>query len=199
MSWNINGQVFELCNCNFICPCWFDPSVTPDHGYCRSTWTFDIQEGQFDGVDLSGRRVVLLLGFENSIVEGNATVRLYIDSGASDEQQAALEAIYGGQRGGPMEAAGPLVSNALPTIRTEIGIDWGEQPTVKVGDYGSATTQPLHDPAGNPTRIASAAVMSMAAMSEGQPARPSNTSWTDPDLGEWDPRSSMILPFSWQA
>lgn len=199
MSWNMSGQIFELCNCDFLCPCWFDPTAEPDRGFCRSAWTFDVQHGESNGVDLSGRNVVLLLGSKGTLADGDLTARLYIDSGASEAQQAELEAIFGGQRGGAWEAMAPMISTVLPTIRTEIDIQWGDQPNIKIGNHATVSNQPVHDPAGAPARITGATVMTMADVGEGQPARPTGSSWSDPYFDEWEPRSSMVMPFTWQV
>lgn len=199
MSWNMSGQIFELCNCDFLCPCWFDPTAQPDQGYCRSAWTFDVQDGQSNGVDLSGRKVVLMIASQGTLAEGDLMVRLYVDSATTTDQQGELEAIYGGQRGGAWEAMAPLISKVLPTIKTDIDVQWGERPKVTVGDHAEVATEPVHDPGGTATRITGASVMTMADVQEGQPAKPGGTSWNDPDLGNWEPRSSMVMPFSWQV
>jgi hypothetical protein len=199
MSWHMTGQMHEICNCNFLCPCWFDLTAEPDQGHCDSALIIDIEEGSADGVDLSGRRAILGLSFPHTFAEGNATVRIYVDSETSSEQQAALESIFSGQLGGPWEALGPLVSSLLPTQQTDIDITWGEQPSIKAGDFGNVTTHPLNDGAGNPARITGAVAMTAFQCEQGQPAQPVSSRWDDTDLGSFEPRSGMILPFNWQA
>jgi hypothetical protein len=195
----MSGQILELCNCDFLCPCWFDPTSEPDQGYCISAWTFDIQKGQSDGVDLADRKVVVALSIPNTLAQGNITARLYLDSASTAQQQTELEAIFGGQRGGVWETLAPLITKQLPTIKTDIDVHWGEHPKIKVGDHVEIASEPVRDPAGTPTRVAAAAVMTLTQIAEGQPAKPGRALWTDPDIGEWEPRSSMVLPFNWQA
>jgi hypothetical protein len=87
----------------------------------------------------------------------------------------------------------------LPTIKTDIEVEWGETPRLKIADVTDLTTQPAQDQMGTPTRLSGAQAMTAFQMTEGQPARPSGTAWNDPDIGSWEPRSGMIVPFNWQA
>ena len=75
---------------------------------CRSH-IFCIQNGSIDSIDLKGRDVVLALDFPGStILDGNATYRLYIDEVTDERQCKDLEAIFKRKRGGPMEMISSL-------------------------------------------------------------------------------------------
>jgi hypothetical protein len=45
--------------------------------------------------------------------EGNWSAALYLDAQASEDQQAALGAIFGGQAGGPPSALAPLIGQVV--------------------------------------------------------------------------------------
>ena len=65
MAWNLSGQFIEACSCNVMCPCWFGVKelMVMDQGWCATTQLYQIDQGNSDGVDLSGR-VVILGGYE---------------------------------------------------------------------------------------------------------------------------------------
>src|SRR5262249_27167965 len=52
-SWNISGQYFETCNCDFICPCIVGQmAVRPSKGSCTFAMAMQIERGSFGGVSL---------------------------------------------------------------------------------------------------------------------------------------------------
>src|SRR5680860_246098 len=116
MSWNLKGQMIETCSCNMFCPCWYfvQELMVMDQGWCASAIAFRVNQGSSDGVDLGERQVVFAVDFPGpTLFDGNATARLYIDDGASGDQHRELEAIWSGQKGGPMAVLAPLVSTWL--------------------------------------------------------------------------------------
>src|SRR5262245_25937162 len=117
MAWRLSGQFIESCSCNMLCPCWFGvPDVAiQDQGWCATAAAVRVREGNADGVDLGGQTVVIAFDFPDLIFQGGGTGRLYFDERASDGQRQALEAIFSGQRGGPMEALSALLATWLPS------------------------------------------------------------------------------------
>ena len=115
MSWQLSGRFHEFCNCDLLCPCLFDVTARPDQGWCGSVFTFDIERGGSDGVDLAGRTAVIAVNIPGTFAEGNFTARLYVDDGADEPQQRALEQIFTGQQGGPWEVVAPAFAQWLPT------------------------------------------------------------------------------------
>src|SRR5438552_2432983 len=65
MPWQLSGQMIETCSCNMMCPCWYGvPELAiQDRGWCASAIAFRIDQGNADGVPLSGRTVVLAVDF----------------------------------------------------------------------------------------------------------------------------------------
>jgi hypothetical protein len=135
MAWNIKGSYAETCSCDMICPC----NATFDHGatydYCRVVLGFNIREGEIDGTDVGGCKVVVIADTPKVMTEGNWRLGMFIDDAASDDQAEKLGAVFSDQLGGPMEALGPLVGEVLGVERAPIEMgDDGVLHTVRVGD-----------------------------------------------------------------
>jgi hypothetical protein len=135
MSWNLKGSYAETCSCELMCPC----NTSLDHGatydFCRVVLAFDIHEGQVDGTDVAGRRVVAIADTPKVMTEGNWRLGMFIDDQANDEQFDKLVQVFGGQLGGPMAALAPLVGEIAGVERASITIsDEGLRHGVRVGD-----------------------------------------------------------------
>src|SRR6478752_3452138 len=102
MSWHLRGNYVETCSCELMCPC----ALSLDHGatydFCRATLVFSIREGEIEGTDIAGRRVVLIADTPKVMTDGNWRLGVYVDDQASDEQFDKLVKVFGGQMGGPM-------------------------------------------------------------------------------------------------
>src|SRR6266550_2686945 len=109
MAWSLRGSYVETCSCDLICPC----NATFDHGatydYCRATLAFNIREGEIEGTDVAGLKVVAIIDTPKVMTEGNWRLGMFIDETATDEQADKLTGVFGGQLGGPMELLAPLV------------------------------------------------------------------------------------------
>jgi len=102
-AWHIRGTYFESCNCDAICPCRrIDgaPGGRSTHGICLGVLTWLIEEGRANGTDLAGLPVAMAISFDDDEPGSPWTWILYVDERTSDEQQAALEAIFTGRLGG---------------------------------------------------------------------------------------------------
>ena len=56
-TWRVTGSYFEGCNCDAICPCRrIDGMVggRSTHGVCFGVLTWRVDEGEAQGLDLSG-------------------------------------------------------------------------------------------------------------------------------------------------
>ena len=155
MAWNLKGSYFETCSCDLVCPC----NITFDHGatydYCRATLVFNIREGDIDGTDVAGTKVVVIIDTPKVMTDGNWRVGMFVDEDADEDQTQKLTAVFGGQLGGPMELLGPLVGEMLGVERAKIEIEEdGLRHSVRVGDaidfevedivpYGVETDEPV--------------------------------------------------------
>ena len=116
-SWRIKGEYFENCNCDIVCPCLFSPlqpmTSVPTQGACEVAFGFHVDEGSFGDVPLDGLNVGLIARTPGPMADGNWQVALYLDDHASDEQSAALQAIFTGGAGGVMANLAPLIGEVL--------------------------------------------------------------------------------------
>jgi hypothetical protein len=118
-----------------MCPC----NLSLDHGatydFCRVTFVFNLREGQIEGTDIAGRRVVLIADTPKVMTQGNWRLGVYVDDGASDDQFDKLVKVFGGQLGGPMGALAPLVGEVVGVERAAIEVaDDGHLHRVRVAD-----------------------------------------------------------------
>jgi hypothetical protein len=174
-----------------------------DQGYCAAPILFRIQNGSVDGIDLRGRDIVVLFDFPGpTILDGNATSRLYIDEAADERQRKELEAIFQGKRGGPMEMISSLTSKWLPTQSTKIEIsDDVNNITVTVGGFGSMKYGELKNESGRTMTLQGAGFASAFGMDDETFAlAPSASQWSDPDLPhQFSTKSGVMANFTWSG
>ena len=125
IKWKIEGDYFEGCNCDSICPCIF--KADPDEGYCNVTPAWHIQKGIYDNkINLDGFNVVALFNTPGNMLTGPKwNAALYIDERANKEQYDSLVAIYSGQAGGFFAVASNLIGKMLgvKSVPIDFGID----------------------------------------------------------------------------
>jgi hypothetical protein len=134
MAWSIKGSYFETCSCELMCPC----IISMDHGatydYCRLTLVFNVREGDVEGTNVSGVKLVVILDSPKVMTEGNWRLGMFVDESASDEQTEKITAVFGGQLGGPMAGLAPLVGEMLGVERAPIEIvEDGLKHSVRIG------------------------------------------------------------------
>jgi hypothetical protein len=112
MAWEVSGEYFETCSCDYLCPCvTSNLSAHPTQGWCTFAFVHHIDRGQLDGTRLDGLNFVVIGRTPEEMIKGNWTVGVVTDERATPEQQQALVAIASGQAGGPMAQLGPLIGN----------------------------------------------------------------------------------------
>jgi len=115
-SWRIEGEYFESCNCELLCPCLLSHAqVPPTEGHCDVVLAIHIAKGACGGVDLSGLNAVQALTTPGPMAQGNGTLAVYIDDRTNDARHAALEAIFTGKAGGPPSIITGMTARRLPT------------------------------------------------------------------------------------
>lgn len=208
MAWNLSGKMLENCTCNMFCPCWFGVKelMIMDKGYCGGLILFRIQDGISNSISLAGRDVVLFFDWPGpTLLDGNATNRLYIDNAADTNQQKELEDIFKGKRGGPMQILSTLVAKWLPTITTTIHIKEDNNShniTARVGNFGEIKSQELRNEAGRAMTVQGAGFASMFQFeNDVLTLAPSDTQWSDPDTPHTQitTRSGALGKFSWRG
>lgn len=157
MSWSIEGRYFENCSCEVVCPCTASLALGADNDYCRAVLVFHVDRGEVDGVDVSDTTIAAVAETGRYMHEGNWKLGLLIDESASEEQAEKLGAVFGGQRGGPMGALVPLVSEVLGVERVPMEFASSEgRHELMVGDLGRASVQdvvPVGVESGEPARL----------------------------------------------
>jgi|SRR5215813_12805463 len=115
-KWQIEGEYFESCNCELLCPCILSQLQTaPTEGHCDVVVAFQIRSGKFGSTDVSNLSAAIAVTTPGKMSEGNWTLAPYVDERATADQRKALETIFTGAAGGPMHLVAPLVSRVLPT------------------------------------------------------------------------------------
>jgi hypothetical protein len=150
-NWRITGDYFETCNCDYLCPCIYTNMMAqPTLDVCIAAIAMRVNDGAFDGIDLSGVAFILCIMVDGPMANGNWTVGLIIDDKASDEQVGAVGQICSGDVGGPMELGKALVGNFAGIERAAIEIDKQDMSfSVKAGNLFSNAaigTASVHDP-----------------------------------------------------
>jgi hypothetical protein len=123
-SWNISGQYFETCSCDFVCPCILGQmSVRPSKGSCTFAMTLQVERGTFGNVPLNGLTFIVLGMTPEEMGKGNWSIGLVIDERATAEQREAITAIASGAAGGPMAPLSGLIGKFLGAESAAIRIE----------------------------------------------------------------------------
>lgn len=116
MAWRIEGEYFENCSCDVLCPCITSPISGPaDTERCQVPFAIQIHSGHFDDISLDGLAFVQVFDAPAIMSQGNWRVATYIDERADAPQRQALEQILSGQHGGVPAALGALMGQRLGT------------------------------------------------------------------------------------
>ena len=92
--WEIDALELVNCNCAFGCPCQFNS--LPTDGTCEAAIGFIVKKGRYGEVSLDGVKLAIIAKWPAAIHMGNGTIQLIVDSAASPEQRAAVEAFATG-------------------------------------------------------------------------------------------------------
>jgi hypothetical protein len=113
-SWRVNGQYYETCSCDFVCPCLpGQMAVRPSKGSCTFAMAFQIEKGSYGAVSLDGLGFIVLGLTPEAMGKGNWSIGLIVDERASGDQRVAVTAIASGAAGGPMAALSGLIGTFL--------------------------------------------------------------------------------------
>ena len=83
-SWNISGQYFETCSCDYLCPCILGQmAVRPTKGSCTFAMAMQVERGTFGSVPLGGVTFIVLGYTPEEMVKGNWSVGLVVDERAT--------------------------------------------------------------------------------------------------------------------
>jgi len=163
-SWQVSGQYYETCSCDFVCPCILGQmAVRPSKGTCTFAMAFQVDRGSYGTVSLDGLGFIVLGFTPEAMGLGNWSVGVIADDRASAEQREAITAIASGSAGGPMSGLSGLVGKFLGVESAPIrfdrdGVTWSVKASglVDMAAEGAKgidpnATEPLHlDKTGHP-------------------------------------------------
>ena len=203
-SWQANGQYYETCSCDFVCPCIpGQMAVDPTKGSCTFAMAFRIERGNFGAVSLDGLGFIILGLTPEAMGKGNWSVGVIADARASAEQRDAITSIASGSAGGPMAALSPLVGEFLGVESAPIEFDrkgtkWSVTAArlVDMAAEGAMgvdpnATEPLHlDNTGHPAANRLALARALKSHVDALGLRWSDTSGKN---------NGQYAPFSWRS
>ncbi len=102
-SWHIEGDYFESCNCEAICPCRMVGGVSggrSTYGICFGVLSWLVRQGHADGLDLGGLAVAFTIRYDDDEPGSPWRFVVHVDERASEEQREALASILTGRLGG---------------------------------------------------------------------------------------------------
>jgi len=200
MTYQLEGNLLEVCTCKAICPCWVGED--PDGGSCKGTIAYQIKNGTIDGVDVSGLTLGLLADIPGNALAGNWKVAIFVDDRATAEQEEAMLAAFTGQKGGPLVDVAQVVGEVVSIERAQIEANVNEgDGSLRIGEAMSADMHGSKGNNGKPTKLYDA----MFSFREGAPAYPGKAGtyqMTCPSLGvelEMRQHSSVHGAFSFAA
>ena len=134
-NWAIKGELFLNCSCELFCPCVVSLGAhPPTEGHCHAWMAIAIDEGNFEGEDLSGLNVGLLVDIPGRMGEGNWRVGAYVDERASEAAYNGLLQIFSGAAGGTTGLFTMLVSEIIGAERAPVEIIRdGKKRAIKIG------------------------------------------------------------------
>ena len=157
-KWQVDGQYYETCSCDFICPCLPGRmAVRPTKGDCTFAMAFQIDRGAYGGVSLDGLGFIVLGNTPEEMGKGNWSVGLIVDDQASAEQRDAVTAIASGAAGGPMSVLSGLIGKFLGVESAPIrfernGTQWSVKASNKV-DMAAEAAMGMNPNAAEPMKF----------------------------------------------
>ncbi len=122
-DWAIKGELFLNCSCEVFCPCVVSLGRhKPTEGHCHAWMAIAIDEGHFEGEDLSGLNVGLLVEIPGRMAEGDWRVAAYVDDRATQKAYNGILKVFSGAAGGTTGLFTKLVSTIIGAERAPVEI-----------------------------------------------------------------------------
>jgi hypothetical protein len=152
MSYELVGNLNEVCTCEAICPCLEDQ--VPDGGGCAFSWVLHFERGTVEGLDVSGLRMGIFGSFEGNPTAAQMRVAMFMDERATEQQQDALLRAFTGKLGGPLAELAELVGEVVAVERARIDLDvFQGTGRYRIGNLATAELQGFATPDGKPTML----------------------------------------------
>ena len=138
IEWNAEGDLFEGCSCNLLCPCHVSFRQPATNDFCDTIWAVSFDQGSYGDIDLAGLKAAIFFHCPSAVMaDGEWTTVMCVDDQASPEQQDALRGILSGKAGGPWEIISQFYRDgeftAVNKIPLEMTVD-GRTRTIKAND-----------------------------------------------------------------
>ncbi|MEM7438377.1 MAG: DUF1326 domain-containing protein [Pseudomonadota bacterium] len=123
-DWKLKGELFLNCSCELFCPCVVSLGKhPPTQGYCHAWMAIRIDEGHFEGEDIGGLNIGLLVDIPGRMADGDWKVAAYVDERSTQKAYDGILKIFSGQAGGTTGLFTMLVSTIIHAERTKVDID----------------------------------------------------------------------------
>jgi len=134
-EWTITGELFLNCSCEVFCPCVVSLGKhPPTEGDCKAWMAIRIDEGAYDGEDLSGLNVALMVEIPGRMAEVGWRVAAFVDERASARAYDGLLQIFSGAAGGTTGLFTMLVAEITSAQRAPVEIVTdGARRAIRVG------------------------------------------------------------------
>lgn len=145
MAWSLKGTVIVACNCDYGCPCNFN--ALPSTGKCEGGWTWHVDEGRYDDVVMDGLNFSVYANWPGAIHDGGGEALILVDESADDDQRKAIDALVGGDHGGPWG----ILAWTWPTMHGPVAVPYeieldGVRSRMKAGAVVSLESGPIRNP-----------------------------------------------------
>ncbi len=152
MGYQLEGRMLEVCSCNAICPCWIGED--PTTGTCDGVLAWHIDKGTVNGTDVSGRTLAVLLHIPGNALKGNWRAVVYVDDGATPQQQEGLLNVWTGKLGGPVATLAKMIGEVAGVERVPIDFAVeGVKGHLQIGSAIEAQVEPLQGAPGKTTML----------------------------------------------
>lgn len=144
-EWAIKGELVLNCNCTVFCPCVVSLGKhPPTEGHCQTWGGVRIDKGHYDGEDLSGLNIGLMIEIPGMMARGNWKAAVFIDDRASDAAYAGLVRIFSGEALGTTRLFNVLVGEFLGAERQPVSyVTEGKTRHITVGKKIQGTVHPV--------------------------------------------------------
>jgi len=144
-DWKIKGELILNCNCTVFCPCVISLGAhPPTEGHCQAWAGVRIDEGHFEGEDLSGLNVGLLLDIPGKMERGDWKAAAYIDDRSNETAYKGLVDIFSGKAGGTTGLFSMLVSEFMGAERAPVEFTTeGKKRRLSVGRMIQGEVEPV--------------------------------------------------------
>ena len=145
VSWCLEADFLQACNCDYGCPCEF--SAPPTRGFCEGMGAWRINRGNYGELSLDGLGFAFAARWPGPLHEGNGVCALLFDQQADYMQRDALLQISSGKAGGPFEILSSTFSRMLDPHYAPFGFEFnGRTCSVHVKDAVQVALAPIKNP-----------------------------------------------------